>query len=896
MTSSDWSEAWKLFREVLDLPDGERRLILDAAPPHIAAEVQAMIEEDRTEPEAPKPGDTWGRYTLVAPLGAGGMGEVFSARDAELGRTVAVKFVGARGRLLPAACERLIREAQAASALNHPNLVTVHEVLRFDHGAALVTELVNGQSLRVFCGVARPIQQVAAWGAQIAQALAAAHAESIVHSDIKPENIMVRHDGYIKILDFGLAQSIGLASAIERLPLGTLGYMSPEQTRGEALTGASDVFSLGVTLVELATGLHPFLAATARETTIAIARRDVGYRAPSLPAGRAFADLVRAMLAKDPARRPGMSEVAARLERISHARAGGLRRGIGIAAAAAAMAGGYLWLTSRPATPRFAAPVAITKYSGIEQQPAMSPDGQRIAFIWSGPDGQQDDLYVRSAHAVDETPRRLTDDANHEFSPAWSPDGRYLAWHRRALGGGDGELWVAAVDGSAPARLVATVFNDGGFFGLAWSPESTSLIARDKGPEGYPLTRIRLADGAKSFLTGEPAMQDHLPALSPDRKRLLFFRYNLASPQLCHLELEAVGARPVCRELRTGLGSATWTLDSRSMLVATGDALWLASTSSSEPMTKLLDGVFSNLSTDAAGGRYVFNRTITDANIWQYDIESQRATQLISSSEEDSEPQFSPDGSRILFRSKRTGFFELYVCNRDGSGVRQLTHVGSHCGSARWSPDGKWIAYDSTQDAPGPQGKRRFDNIYVMPAEGGPARRLTADDANSVVPNWSADSRSVYFARDKERQAWKVPVDGGPAVMVSDGEMWQAVESADGRWIWYEQPTTGKGLWRRPVGGGPDERVPGSENLTYRTWEVRGDLLVFLRTEPDAGFYRLRPSRGLSSPAQRVGPQPRRLLLGPGTMSVSPDGRTILYTSEDVTLGDIYALTPVGAR
>lgn len=140
---------------------------------------------------------------------------------------VAIKFVRARSRLVPAARERLVQEAQAASALNHPNLVTLHEVLRSESGVAIVTELVKGRSLRAFTGAAVRIEQVAAWGGQIAHALAAAHAESIVHSDIKPENVMLRDDGYIKILDFGLARQVGLGLSIDDLTSGTVGYTSP---------------------------------------------------------------------------------------------------------------------------------------------------------------------------------------------------------------------------------------------------------------------------------------------------------------------------------------------------------------------------------------------------------------------------------------------------------------------------------------------------------------------------------------------------------------------------------------------------------------------------------------------------------------------------------------------
>jgi Tol biopolymer transport system component len=900
LTNEDWKEAWRFFELARGAGVEERRSLLADTPPHIVEEVEALIEAaEHADHDAPEPGRDYGKYTLVAPLGSGGMGEVFSARDSELGRMVAIKFVGASSRLLPAACERLVHEAQAASALNHPNLVTVHEVLRFESSVAIVTELVKGQSLRTFTGAPLPIQQVATWGAQIAHALAAAHAESIVHSDIKPENVMLRADGYLKILDFGLARNVGLGLAMDDLTLGTVGYMSPEQTRGEPLTGATDVFSLGVMLVELATGKHPFLADTPGATTVAITQSEVDYPPPAVPGGKRFAALVKAMLDKNPARRPFMADAARALERVVSRQARRNRRRIiwASGALAAIAAGGLLWLRpGRSAASFLGSPVAITNYTGIEDQPAFSPDGRTLAFVWSGPDGRQHDVYIRSADAINATPRRVTNDLNEEFSPVFSPDGKYLAWRRRALGGGDGELWIAPVSGLdlGPARLVAKTCADWGFQGLAWTPDSRSLIARDKGPRGFPLVLIRVRDGSKAYLTDAHNTQDYHPVMSPDRKRLLFQRFSNSRPQICYARLGPPLMEPVCRDIRSGLGSATWTLDSGSILLSSADALWLmhADGGRSGGMTKLRDGVFSNLVTDVAGKRYAYNRTITDANIWQLDIPTQRQSQLISSSEEDSEPDFSPDGSRILFRSNRTGNFELYVSDGDGSDLRQITRVGGHCGSARWSPNGKWIAYDSRQDYPGPKGVRKFDNIYVMPAEGGPARRLTNDDVNSVVPNWSADSQWVYYSLDDERQAWKVPLNGGAPVLVAAREMWGAVESADGKWIYYEQPTTGKGLWRRSVAGGPDERIAGTENLTYRTWEVRRDFLVFLRSAPNPGFFRISLAKDTIGGPRFAGPGPRRVPVGPGTMSVSPDGSTILYTSEDLTIGDIYVVSP----
>lgn len=202
VSEKNWARIWELFTEAREVEPAARARLLAGTPPEIAAEVRALIDEERDEVSGPASGARYGHYTLIDSLGRGGMGQVFSARDSELGRIVAIKFLNVKNEVLPEAVRHLVAEAQTASALNHPNLITVHEILRHDSGVAVVSELVKGQSLRKFCGVARPVSQVAAWGAQMAHGLAAAHAESIVHGDIKPENVMIRGDGYIKILDF----------------------------------------------------------------------------------------------------------------------------------------------------------------------------------------------------------------------------------------------------------------------------------------------------------------------------------------------------------------------------------------------------------------------------------------------------------------------------------------------------------------------------------------------------------------------------------------------------------------------------------------------------------------------------------------------------------------------
>jgi serine/threonine protein kinase len=321
MSEAQWQVAWCIYRAARDLGAGERRAFVESqsSDSEVTAEVLTMLEgsagpaKSWVPPPTPaRAGSTVGRYKVGALLKRGGMGEVYGGLDLELDRPVALKFLLPQTVCDESAASRFVREAKAASQLNHPNIVTIHEVVPSDSGFVIAMELVEGSSLREYCGTPLNSSQVLHYGGQVALALAAAHANNIVHRDIKPENVMVRPDGFAKVLDFGLAR--GLAgdrqTSISGIPLGTLRYMSPEQLRGEELTGASDVFSLGVMLYELAAGRHPFEAAYAWETAYAINNVDPGPPAsPDLipPAAR---DMILASLAKEAKDRPTAAEVA----------------------------------------------------------------------------------------------------------------------------------------------------------------------------------------------------------------------------------------------------------------------------------------------------------------------------------------------------------------------------------------------------------------------------------------------------------------------------------------------------------------------------------------------------------------------------------------------------------
>ncbi len=270
------------------------------------------------------PGTRIGSYEIVSPLGVGGMGEVYRAHDGRLARDVALKLLPGDAAHDQGALDRFVREARAASSLSHPNIVTIHEIGEATQGRFVVMELVHGRTLRSLVAERPPIEEIVRLAAQTANALSVAHAAGIVHRDVKPENIMVRSDGYVKLVDFGLAgilpQSMGAAQAVTAFQtatgvlLGTVRYMSPEQANGAALDGATDVFSLGLVVYELATGHHPFIG----DSNFAILGAIISQ--PALLPSRlnpeispALDGLIMSMLHKEPRLRPTAADLAATL-------------------------------------------------------------------------------------------------------------------------------------------------------------------------------------------------------------------------------------------------------------------------------------------------------------------------------------------------------------------------------------------------------------------------------------------------------------------------------------------------------------------------------------------------------------------------------------------------------
>src|SRR5262245_3021592 len=440
------------------------------------------------------PGTRLGPYEILGPLGAGGMGEVYRARDPRIGRDVAIKVLPREVASNQEWLRRFEQEARATGALNHPNLLALYDVGSSETGPFLVAELLEGETLRArLRGGPVPLNRAVDWARQICAGLSAAHERSIVHRDLKPENVFLVRDGRVKILDFGLAK-IGPAAGAggpdavtaaaptsAGVTLGTVGYMAPEQVRGEAACPPSDVFALGAVLNEIVTGRPSFREKTTVETLHAILN---GEPAPLAKAGRsvppALERVIGRCLEKDPAQRfRSPADIAFALEAIVP-QASAAAPTTAVAGLRAWLAGGIgllllaippLWLATRgrPVEVAPTVPAAAPRMNpflssdAIEKEPAWSPTGDFLAYASDA--AGNDDIWI--ADPSGGNPVNLSGSfAGVDAWPAWSPDGRSLAFYSERDGGG---IYTMTALGANVRRVVSIKPGVLYTFSLSWA-------------------------------------------------------------------------------------------------------------------------------------------------------------------------------------------------------------------------------------------------------------------------------------------------------------------------------------------------------------------------------------------------------------------------------------------
>jgi serine/threonine protein kinase len=862
-------------------------------------------------------GQTLDHYQIESKLGQGGMGVVYKGWDNFLERPVAIKVLLADKIPDPSSKQRFIQEARAASALNHPGIVTIHDI-RSDAGTDfIVMEYVEGKTLDELIGAKglRPAQALR-YALQVADALAKAHEAGILHCDLKPSNIIVTDDEQrTKILDFGLAQLLEPAGSspdsttlsAEAVVAGTAEYMSPEQVEGRKLDARSDIFSFGSVLYQMVTGRKPFTG----DSKISILSKIVSEEptAPGQLSEHSSPELERIILRclrKDPARRyQTTAELRIALEDVQEGRRSSQpelvpqRRWLLAALPVLLIAGYFVWQewrerqTTEP--PRAA---VLTTLPGPELYPSFSPDGNHVAFMWSGPKQDNRDVYVQQIGSG--APLRLTTDPCSDYNPVWSPDGRWIAFLRGESPGhlahGRRELRLIPPLGG-PERKIAEI-RVGDFYPepacLAWCPDSTCLIVADssRGGETDALFVVSIETGEKRRLTDPQPdlMGDSSPALSPDGRSLVFRRLSgWAASELYQLSL-GPGLTVDGKPTRLGLAPPhaaypTWLPDSKEILCSANGSLWRLPPNS--PAVRLAfvgeDGIMPAVSRPQPGhpSRLVYVRSIFETDIWRVETPGSGAPAnsppvvAIASTRVDANPQLSPDGCHVAFESVRSGTWEIWISDLDGSNSVQLTSLGAGVtGTPRWSPDGQFIAFDTNLNG--------HFNIHVIPAAGGKSRRITSGTANEHHPSFSRDRRSIYFAsnRSGEYQIWKAAVSGGEPVQVTYDGGQVAFESMDGKWLYYTQ-TVGPApavLWRIPTTGGQPIKV--LDGVIERAFTAVEEGIYYIdRPMSEARLGYLEFATGN---VRIVSPALGHVMAG---LTASSDGRTILYTKLN-TLGD----------
>jgi Tol biopolymer transport system component/predicted Ser/Thr protein kinase len=881
-------------------------------------------------------GKTISHYRILEKLGGGGMGVVYKAEDTKLGRTIALKVLPPERVADPNRRRRFIQEARAASALNHPNIITIYDIDEAEGVHFIAMEYVAGKTLdRLMAGHGLRVNEALKYAVQMAAALAKAHSAGIVHRDLKPTNVMVTDDGLVKVLDFGLAKlteavPAGEAETVatvgpvteEGTIVGTVGYMSPEQAEGKPVDARSDIFSFGSVLYEMLTGQRAFQGETKVSTIAAILREEpkpLSQVVEGLP--RELERLVKRCLRKDREHRfQTMADLKVTLEELKEeSDSGELAEAVGAVPrlregkalpyprwAAIALAGVALVLLIggaigyrlfRPAPKAPAPPMRIvpfTTFPGHQDYARFSPDGNQIAFAWDGEKGDNWDIYVKLIGT--EKPLRLTTDPGEDTSPSWSPDGRYIAFCRHsehedgiyvvpALGGAERKLHSPSL--GASWHWVA------GF--LDWSPDGKYLAYVDRPPGQQGLSIFLLAvenpDDRRALTSRSGAFDiDSGPRFSPDGRTLALRRSLPAGASDIYTVPVAGGELKRLTFDKAWVGGLDWTPDAAYMIFSSERLggqfrLWKVPASGGEPEALAVgqaDAYEPSLSRD--GHRLAYTQAFAQYSIWRYEVSSVKGrsalpTKLIASTQWEGEQQFSPDGKRIVFTSGRSGSQEIWVCDSDASNPRQLTFVGGRgAGTPRWSPDGQQIAFDAS-----PEG---HDDIYVVSAEGGRSRRLTTERSNNVTPSWSRDGKWIYFASDRTgaSQTWKMPAEGGQAVQVTKKGGFAAFESLDGRTLYYAKGRDVPGLWKVPVEGGEETLV--LEQLAVGLWGYWGltaEGIYFYDASTKAiEFF----SFATHKVTQIAKPEKEPVRFNVG-LAVSPDGRWILYAQMDQSSSNI---------
>ena len=809
-------------------------------------------------------GSRIGQYEIVAAIGAGGMGEVYRAKDTTLDRDVAIKVLPPAVASDPGRLARFDREARTLASLNHPNIAQVYGF----EGGALIMEYLEGETLRDRLRPgALPARKAIEYATQIARGLAAAHERGIIHRDLKPENVFVLRDGQVKILDFGLARQASApassgatqtataqAGTDPGTVLGTVSYMSPEQVRGEPLDARTDLFSLGVVLYEMLSGQRAFRRDTTAETMTAILKDDP----PELGATRsdlspALDRIVRHSLEKNPLERfQTARDVAFALDSLS---------GSGSAAAVATttrsrFAGErWAWLSVTALLGLVAAWQGVTRRSvpdgeplvpyqmtlvlptGIRISPgvppvyrfALSPDGRQLAFKGLGADGHRG-LWIQSL--TSRVARELADTSEAQ-APLWSPDSRQVAFSMRSgvsmSQSGSSEIRRVDATGGTPVTI--------GPVGGAASWGSAGVLLVSSGPPAWRLRQINASGGPVAEVLAKADAQMFHPAFLPDGRHFLYAGIT-TNPALNGIYLGSLDSTETTLVVKDAIQPG---YANGAVIFARGDAV-MAQRFDATRLT--LSGVPIVLAADVVQvPSYGFAYAISQAGTLVYE------TDLATS-------------------KSQLGWFR-----RDGTLIATVSDEADYS-NVELSRDGKRLAVSVMEPSV------RTHDIYIVDLERGVRQRLTFDPSDERSMAWSADGRRMYFnSKGLELYSKASDFSAGEEPLLANHKSKDLLEvSPDGRLLMYRESgeATANDIWVMPLDG---ERTPrpllqSRFNETFASFSQDGRSIVYVSDESgqsEVYVMRLNESHAKSQLSTKGGTYPRW----------SRDGREIFYVAPD---------------
>jgi eukaryotic-like serine/threonine-protein kinase len=768
-------------------------------------------------------GDRLGPYEIVAPIGAGGMGEVYRALDTRLGREVALKLLPAELASDPDRQARFEREARLLASLNHPNIAVIHGLEDLEGRHVITMELVEGEGLDARIGRG-PVgeEEAIAIALQVADALNVAHQRGIVHRDLKPANVMLTRSGAVKLLDFGIAKSLGAEADLLSQPtltgpatragvvLGTPAYMSPEQVRSAPVDQRTDVWALGCLLYEMLTGRRAFAAPTFAETFVAILNRDAELTAlPAATASR-VTDLLRRCLAREPDGRPwDAGDVAAELRAGRNLGAGSVSSG----------------------APRRLRQVTFS--DDLEECPVFSPDGRSIAFT------RESGGLRRIVHLDLESgrERELTRGAHDDIRPAFGADGRTLLFMRareagRRLEPADifgsfegSDILAVSLESGQERRLIENAANpapsaDGRAlaFDAAWSGPSRLWVADARGRNARQAT----TDSSEAVAHLRPRWSPsgtHIVFQNVERTRFGVRVVNLASQALdwvTHNATQDVAptwcptGRHIYMTSARGGGLNVWRVPVTPDGRATG------------PLEQITSGAGQDIDVAVSpdGKRILFSILRQNADLWRLPVDpaTGRSTgapeRVVGSPREESRGAWSPDGRTIVFNSDRAGDMNLWMTDLVSGDMRRLTDGPGGDFQPRFSADGRRITFFSSRAG--------TTDIWSLQTGGGALTRLTDGPSIDVNPFFTRDGGHIAFMSDRtgRLEVWRMRADGSDACALTDvGVAGHFLAIApDGSGIVFRCPAASTGALKIPLAGGdpaPVREIKGGFHMSF---------------------------------------------------------------------------------